>query len=81
MGIGGLLAFIFSFNELTMMVLVSPPGVSTLPVRLFSTVHYGPDSLLAALSLWQVIFLLLPVSLLVWLIRPYFMDRAEGDAC
>lgn len=79
--IAALLAFIFAFNELTMMVLLSPPGVSTLPMRIFSTVHYGPDSLLAALSLSQVIFLLFPVGLLIWFSRPYFTDKLEPETC
>ena len=59
-----LLVFIFSFNDLALMTLLTPAGLSTLPTRIFSTVHYGPDYLVAAVCLWQVIFLMLP---LVWL--------------
>lgn len=46
-----------TFNELNLAVLLLPPGQSTLPSRIFSTVHYGPDHLLAALSMWQLILL------------------------
>jgi len=79
--IAALLVFILAFNELTMMVLLAPPGVSSLPIRIFSTVHYGPDSLLAAASLWQVLFLMVPVGLLSWYSRQYFAVGAEGRTC
>jgi uncharacterized membrane protein YbhN (UPF0104 family) len=39
-------------------------------LRLFQTVHYGPESLLAAICLWHIVFLLIPVlALLVVLPR------------
>lgn len=56
-----LLTLVFCFNELTLVTLLAPPGVSTLPLRVFQTVHYGPRSLLAAICVWQVLFLLLPM--------------------
>ncbi len=64
-----LLGFIFCFNELNLAVLLAPPGVSTLPLRIFSTVHYGPDSLLAAMCLLQVAFLFLPTVAALWFLR------------
>jgi iron(III) transport system permease protein len=60
-----LLTLIFAFNELTLMTLLAPPGISTLPLRLFQTVHYGPESLLAAICLWHILFLLIPVAVLL----------------
>jgi len=60
----GALCFIFCFNELTTTLLIAPPGISILPVRLFSMVHYGPQQLVAALSLIQLTILSLPVFLL-----------------
>ena len=59
-----LVTFIFVFNELTLVTLLAPPGVSTVPLRIFQTVHYGPKSLLAAICLWQIIVLLVPIALL-----------------
>ena len=73
--IAALLVFVFIFNELTMSVLLTPPGVSTLPVRLFSTIHYGPDSLIASICLWQLIYLLIPLALLTWFSRDYFTAK------
>lgn len=61
---GGLVTFILVFNELGMAVLLAPPGVSTLPLRIFSTVHYGPEALVAAMCLFQILILAVPIGLL-----------------
>ena len=68
----GLLIFIFLFNELSIYVLLAPPGVSTLPLRIFSTVHYGPDNLVAAMCLLQIMVLVVPGGILFWYSRQYF---------
>ncbi len=59
-----LLCFIFCFNELTISLLITPPGFSSLPVRLFSMVHYGSQSLVATLSVLQLLILATPIFLL-----------------
>jgi len=61
-----ILCFVLAFNELTMMVLLSPPGLSLLPGRIFSVIHYGPENLLAAICLIQVITILVIVSSIAW---------------
>jgi iron(III) transport system permease protein len=48
------LTFLFSLRELDAAVLVAPPGRSTLAVRLFGLMHYGPSRLVAALSVISV---------------------------
>lgn len=68
-GVAFFLTFILAFNELTLVTLLAPPGVSTLPLRVFQTVHYGPQSLLAAICIWQAVFLIVPVSLLLLSLR------------
>jgi iron(III) transport system permease protein len=45
---------ILTLNELALLTLLAPPGMSTMSLRIFSTVHYGPASLLAALCALQV---------------------------
>jgi iron(III) transport system permease protein len=52
------LGFIFSFRELDAAVLVTPPGRTPLPVRLFTLMHYGPSRLVAALSVLTVAVIL-----------------------
>lgn len=45
------LLFILAWGELDTAVLVAPPGWTPVSVRLFSLMHYGPSSMVAALSL------------------------------
>ncbi len=56
-GIWGL-SFVLCMGELDATALVCPPGVTTLPVRIFSLMHYGPSRLVAALSVITVIVIL-----------------------
>jgi iron(III) transport system permease protein len=56
-----LLTFIFSFSELDTAVLIYPPGMETIPVRIFSLLHYGAHQSVAALSLWQIIVIVVSV--------------------
>jgi iron(III) transport system permease protein len=50
-----IVAFVLALGEVDAAVLLSPPGVSTFALRLFSLMHYGPDSFVAALSLLTAI--------------------------
>jgi iron(III) transport system permease protein len=52
------LGFLLAFRELDAAVLVAPPGRSTLAVRLFGLMHYGPSRLVAALSVVTVAVIL-----------------------
>lgn len=52
------LLFVLSMGELDTAVLVSPPGWTPLPVRIFTLMHYGPSRLVAALSLTAAAFIL-----------------------
>lgn len=50
------LLFILAWGELDTAVLVAPPGWTPVSVRLFSLMHYGPNSMVAALSLVSTLF-------------------------
>lgn len=52
-----LLVACFAINDLTVFVLLSPAGFSTTTLSIFSAVHYGPNSYLAALCLAQVLWI------------------------
>lgn len=52
------LAFILAFGEVDAAVLLTPPGITTLPVRIFGLMHYGPGRLVSALSVIVVAVLL-----------------------
>lgn len=50
-----LVSFIFCFTELDTTILVYPAGVETLPVSIFSLLHYGAGEMVAALCLIQLL--------------------------
>ena len=46
-----LIAFVIALGELSATLLVLPPGVTTLPVRIFGLIHYGVDDRVAGICL------------------------------
>ena len=57
-----LIVFVLAMGELGVSLLVVPPGIETLPVRIYNLMHYGAEASVAALSL-----VLLAVELVVCL--------------
>ena len=57
-----LLSFILSVGELGTTVLISPPGESTLPVRIYTLIANTPSSEVAALALMQVGIIFVPLT-------------------
>jgi len=51
-------AWVWVLNDVTATVLLAPPGFSTLMLRIFQSVHYGPPEYLAALVLIHVAMIL-----------------------
>ncbi len=58
------LGFVLALQELDVTVLVCPPGVTPLPIRLFTLMHYGPSRLVSALCVLMVCVVLLSVALI-----------------
>ena len=75
-GVWGL-CFVFCFSELDVCALICPPGFTTLPVRTFSLMHYGPGRMSAALSVLSVAVVLAGACLTWWL---YCRGRRMLDA-
>jgi putative spermidine/putrescine transport system permease protein len=69
---GWILAFISSFDELTVTVFVSSPQVTPLPLRLFSHISETTDPLVASVS---AVIMGLTTVLLILLDRLYGVDR------
>lgn len=61
-GVWGL-GFLLSSAELDAIILVYPPGFTTLSVRVFSLMHYGPSSTVAALCVINAIMVLAGAAL------------------
>ncbi len=55
--------FVFAFGELGASVLLSPPGESTLPIRIYTIIANTPSSVVAALALFQVGVIFVPLAL------------------
>jgi iron(III) transport system permease protein len=57
-----IVAFVFAFGELGASILVSPPGASTLPIRIYTIIANTPSSTVAALALLQVAVIAVPLA-------------------
>lgn len=51
LGLSWLLIFALTIAELNVAILLAPPGFSTLGVRLFTLLHYGMNTMVAAIAL------------------------------
>jgi putative spermidine/putrescine transport system permease protein len=69
---GWALAFIQSFDEVTMTVFIAAPGTETLPVRMFLYIQDNIDPLVTSVS---AVVIALTTVLLILLDRTYGLDR------
>ncbi len=69
---GWLLAFITSFDEVTMTIFVASPETMTLPVRMYHHIAQTIDPLIASIS---TLLIFMTVALMVALDRLYGLDR------
>lgn len=58
------IVFVLAFGELGASVLVTPPGESTLPVRIYTLIANAPPAQVAALALMQAAVVSVPLALL-----------------
>lgn len=69
---GWVLAFITSFDELTMTIFISSPSTTTLPVRLFNHITQTTTPIVASVS---ALIIFLSIAAIVFLDRIYGLDR------
>jgi putative spermidine/putrescine transport system permease protein len=69
---GWLLAFITSFDEVTMTVFVATPATMTLPVRMFLYIQDNIDPLVTSVSAVVIVLTVLVMLLIEWL---YGLER------
>ena len=65
-----LAAFAVASGDLAASILVVPPGVTTIPVRVFGLLHSGVDDQVAGICLTTVLGFGAVGVLLLWLMRP-----------
>jgi ABC-type spermidine/putrescine transport system permease subunit II len=56
------IAFVFAFGELGASILVSPPGESTLPIRIYTLIANTPSTVVAALAVLQIAVIGIPLA-------------------
>jgi len=65
-----MIGLIFSLRETTITMLVYPPGYETLPVYTMTQMANGDPKLIAALCLFMIAMVLLPLGIAgVWRVR------------
>ena len=69
---GWVLAFITSFDELTVTIFIVNPSTTTLPVRLFSHITQTTDPLVASISTMIILFTVALLLIVEWF---YGLDR------
>lgn len=57
------LAFVMCMGELGTTILIYPSGYETLPIRILTLTHYGPDSLVSAFCVVLIAIAILPLAL------------------
>lgn len=74
------LSFIVAVGELAATILVAPPGVSTLSIRIFGLLHYGADDQVSAICLALVLVTGVGTSAAGWLLgwlKPAYQPYAS----
>lgn len=58
LAISFLFTFILTLGDLSIPLLLVPPGRETIPVKIYNLMHYGADEMVAALSLFLVVIMM-----------------------
>lgn len=74
-----LVGLAIAIGDLAASILVVPPGVTTIAIRVFGLVHYGVNDRLAALCLWTIGMLLAIVISVFWLANGLWGRRSAED--
>ncbi|MFH1220209.1 MAG: iron ABC transporter permease [Candidatus Eisenbacteria bacterium] len=87
---GWVVVFMLAMGELGATLLLTPPGEATLPIRIYTLLHYGANQLVAALCVILVLVTLLPIMAILAFARKGLGrksllrsggDWAGGSAC
>jgi len=67
LAVAWLVALAVALGDLAASILVVPPGVTTLSIRIFGLLHYGVEDQVAGISLALMVMLLVPAALVIHL--------------
>lgn len=68
---GAIFSFIISFSDINLSLFLSGPGMTTLPVHIFSEIQWGGDPTIAAASALQIVI----IGLLILIVQRFFRLR------
>jgi iron(III) transport system permease protein len=71
-----IITFVFAMGELGSIVLIAPPGYETIPVRIFTLMHYGATSMVASLCITVIGIIVVTTSLIYAFLRSTFSSRS-----
>lgn len=63
------ISFTLAFGDLSSYLLVQPPGVTTIAMRMFDLLHYGTKNREAALALFLALLTTIPCAFLTTSLR------------
>ncbi len=63
------IVFILAFGDLGTTLLVCPPGIETIPVKIYNLMHYGADDMVAALCIILLLLTFTTSSAFLWILR------------
>jgi iron(III) transport system permease protein len=67
--VAAFIVFVLAFGELGTTLLISPPGVETIPVKIYNMMHYGAEEMVAALCIILMTLIFILSSAFLWLLR------------
>ena len=70
-GVAWIVALAVALGDLASSILVVPPGVMTLSIRIFNLLHYGVEDQVAGISLFLIAVFVVMTALAAWLLRRY----------
>ena len=68
-GAAWLAAFVVATGDLACSILVVPPGVTTVPIKVFGLIHYGVDDQVAGICLTSLVGFVITAGTAIWLFR------------
>jgi len=69
LAVAWLVAFAVALADLAASILVVPPGMTTLPIRIFDLLHAGVEDQVAGVCLAQAIVFAMLAAVIAWLVR------------
>lgn len=67
--VAAFIVFVLAFGELGTTLLVSPPGVETVPIKIYNLMHYGAEEMVAALCIILMAIIFLIASFFLCILR------------